>query len=302
MRVFASVGLALSLLSAAGCCQSQPTAAVNPFFRSTVPPPGTVVQPPGAMVPAPVAPSTATPVPGSPYAPSSGFQFQGSSLEQRRRWDDTAVSNDLVVDLDQPVNQAAAAEAPSDITGDDQAASAAPEESARVAARTLDEPEPRRQPEVAESTPSRPATIVRVLSPTKKTLAVEEPTPAEPEVSETDRGVEQASFETSEPIAEVTEPVVAAAEPPGRFSHADDYSLLEGRLEFSQKHRLWKLRYIPLDGVTDAYGGSVNLGEAPDLNDYHEGDFVIVRGEVKAPAATARSFAPTFAIASVTRQ
>ncbi|MBX7166457.1 MAG: hypothetical protein K1X74_08905 [Pirellulales bacterium] len=303
MRPCTVFALCASLFCTAGCCQSQPTAAVNPFFRSTVPPPGTVAQPPGTVMPAPIAPPTITPAPGGQYAPSSGFQFQGSAVEPRRSPAGGAGSSELVVDLDGNAAPLAARQT-YDAEGDDlpdaEEATATRPAAPTAVVRMLDAPEEAPLAEgseaaVATRQPTRPATVVRVLSPTQHTLAIED------DQAEQDSAVETASYE--EPVnPETAEPVVAAAEPSGRFSHADDYSLLEGRLEYSQKSRQWKLRYIPLDGVTDGYGGSVNLGESSALADYQEGDFVVVRGEVKAPPANARSFAPQFEVASVARQ
>lgn len=60
-----------------------------------------------------------------------------------------------------------------------------------------------------------------------------------------------------------------------------DYAWVQGKLEFLQAAKQWKLRYIPIDGKTDEFGGSVILADDSDLLKEHKsGDFVTVRGNV----------------------
>ena len=101
-------------------------------------------------------------------------------------------------------------------------------------------------------------------------------------------------------------PVVQAAfQPAGPaaarsdFSHADDYSTLRGRLEYLASTRQWKLRYIPIDGQTDTYGGSVVLAQTPALNAFKSGDLVEVHGALSAQAS---GFSPHYQLHSIQPQ
>ncbi|MDZ7617026.1 MAG: hypothetical protein U1E05_08480, partial [Patescibacteria group bacterium] len=53
------------------------------------------------------------------------------------------------------------------------------------------------------------------------------------------------------------QPVGQFGPPAGQYGFDPSYAWLRGRLEYSQVDRRWKLRYIPVDGNTDQYGGSV---------------------------------------------
>ncbi len=83
------------------------------------------------------------------------------------------------------------------------------------------------------------------------------------------------------------------------YGHAPNYSWLTGRLEFSQIERQWKLRYIPIDGATDAYGGSVVLSDAAQLKGFEANDFVTVVGGVDSGSRAAGSFAPLYNIEQI---
>ncbi|MEA1951184.1 MAG: hypothetical protein U9N87_07355 [Planctomycetota bacterium] len=65
-----------------------------------------------------------------------------------------------------------------------------------------------------------------------------------------------------------------------RYGHAGDHDWLKGRLEYSQAQRRWKLRYIPIDGQTDQYGGSVILRKSSLLSGFERGDYVEVNGRL----------------------
>jgi hypothetical protein len=77
-----------------------------------------------------------------------------------------------------------------------------------------------------------------------------------------------------------------------RYAHSPGYKKLNGQLEYSLADRRWKLRYIPIDGDTDSYGGSVVLvGKLPDQ--FQAGDFVTVEGGMAGDAAPGE-FAPAY--------
>ncbi len=78
------------------------------------------------------------------------------------------------------------------------------------------------------------------------------------------------------------------------------YQWLRGKLDYSQIDRCWKLRYIPADGTTDKFGGSVVLSEATVLSGLERGDFVEVKGRIGATAKKG-SYAPTYDVADIRR-
>jgi len=90
------------------------------------------------------------------------------------------------------------------------------------------------------------------------------------------------------------------ADPPAedvshRFGHADDYSWLRGRLEYSQIDRCWKLRYLPCDrATTDRYGGSVVLPDATKLAGCERGDFLEMTGRVGKKDPRTGGFSPIY--------
>jgi hypothetical protein len=88
----------------------------------------------------------------------------------------------------------------------------------------------------------------------------------------------------------------------GTYSHAADYQTLRGKLEYSASLKQWKLRYIPIDGRTDRYGGSVILPASPDLAGFKPGDLVEVRGAMPATRISSSGFAPQYAPTSIQRQ
>ncbi len=83
-----------------------------------------------------------------------------------------------------------------------------------------------------------------------------------------------------------------------RYGHGPAHEWLRGRLEYSQIDRRWKLRYIPVDGKTDQYGGSVVVSDPSKLTGCERGDFVEVRGRV-GEEAPEKGYAPTYEVAEV---
>jgi hypothetical protein len=101
---------------------------------------------------------------------------------------------------------------------------------------------------------------------------------------------EPESNETSPaPNPPVYEP--RAVTPQTLLQHAADYGWLQGVLEYVHADSgRWKLRYAPLD-ADDRFGGSVLLTPDVCTNQFNEGDFVYVEGEiVQSPASTTRPF------------
>lgn len=85
-----------------------------------------------------------------------------------------------------------------------------------------------------------------------------------------------------------------------RYGHAGNHGWLKGRLEYSQAKRLWKLRYIPIDGQTDQFGGSVILRKSSLLSGCERGDFVEVNGRLAENAAST-DFAPEYELTQIRR-
>ena len=101
-----------------------------------------------------------------------------------------------------------------------------------------------------------------------------------------------------------TRPITSGAGPADRgatYGYDANYAWLQGQLEYTQATRQWKLRYIPLDGMTDKYGGSVVLAPSPALNGMKAGAFVSVKGQIAANPAGQGSYAPLYQVTSVDR-
>jgi hypothetical protein len=107
-----------------------------------------------------------------------------------------------------------------------------------------------------------------------------------------------AAVEVSDEPAEGTS--VADSASPANYGHDPEYRWLRGKLEYSQIDRHWKLRYIPIDGATDGYGGSVILPDPKLLTGCQRGDFIEVQGQL-GPKAAKDSYAPTYQAAKVKR-
>lgn len=98
------------------------------------------------------------------------------------------------------------------------------------------------------------------------------------------------------------DPAVASetVSPQPLYGHAPDYSWVRGKLEYSQIDDRWKLRYIPIDGQTDEYGGSVVVSDPAVLSGCERGEHIELRGEVAGSDAEG-GFAPLYEVAEVVR-
>jgi len=92
--------------------------------------------------------------------------------------------------------------------------------------------------------------------------------------------------------------VSASSELRGGYGYDPEYRWLRGRLEYSQIDRRWKLRYIPIDGRTDSFGGSVFLPETALPPGCERGDFVEARGRLGATEGQG-GFAPEYVATEV---
>jgi len=83
------------------------------------------------------------------------------------------------------------------------------------------------------------------------------------------------------------------AEEVGPYGYDPAYRWLKGRLEYSPTIRRWKLRYIPITGRTDQYGGSVMLEDSPALADVRPGDAAMIQGQIVGDSEPG-GFAPLY--------
>ena len=77
-----------------------------------------------------------------------------------------------------------------------------------------------------------------------------------------------------------------------RYGHTKDYTSVRGQLEYSAKDRVWIIRYIPIHGQQDAYGGQFVLSDRSKLEAFQAGDYVTIEGSIVA-AATKAEAGPT---------
>ena len=63
------------------------------------------------------------------------------------------------------------------------------------------------------------------------------------------------------------------------FSHAPDYSWLQGQVEYSHFGNSWRLRYSSVD-ESDSYGGSVTLLDNNLLQNLKDGQYIRVQGHL----------------------
>lgn len=86
------------------------------------------------------------------------------------------------------------------------------------------------------------------------------------------------------------------------YAYQTEYQWLRGKLEYSSAANRWKLRYIPIDGVTDQYGGSVVLPASPLLEKMQAGEMVTARGTIGTAPAEHGRFAPLYNLSALERQ
>jgi hypothetical protein len=86
-----------------------------------------------------------------------------------------------------------------------------------------------------------------------------------------------------------------------RYGHEPNYAWIRGKLEYLESKRSWKLRYIPIDGETDQYGGSVTVSNDALADEFKAGDFVEARGAIESEANDTKSFAPAYRVQHIRR-
>ncbi len=286
-RVF--VILSFSLLLFSGCQSTTSPGSVDPFLgRTRIPPPstGSIYTPPADPyyspqqnpIPQSGVPGTAFPLGGShqtagqttPPASADGWtptpSFAGASL----------VSESATPDL--------------------KPSAALPTAST---ARVQREPiirvlEPAPRDVVAEVAPARRVTPSRVVN------IVDLPRAAAGETSgfrQVSAGPNDANTPVVGAVAE--QPVEQFAAPVSHYGADPSYAWLRGKLEYSQVDHRWKLRYIPVQGNTDQYGGSVVIANEAALAGCERGEFVTVRGQITGSGE--QGFAPLYEVTALER-
>jgi hypothetical protein len=294
-------------------CRQQATPLSNPFLApERVPPPGTRTPPPGTALPyydGTAPPSSLPPTGGTQPAPGSWHVGQidpkvegdARSVSQSNASSSSPTADPRLADAGS--SQAEQIAVPDDdhrarfeqlAVHDASASSAAPAA------------EPRPFPDIADLPAADPS-----QSPSTRQAAHFEPSGiraardafrARGDASQRGQlsGVQTASFESPAPAesAAARDDGPAAPAPPRRKRHAFDpaYAWLQGRLEHSRASQQWKLRYIPIDGRTDDFGGSVIVSNPEALGDLAEGDFVRVEGSLVEGESNGASFSPLYRI------
>jgi hypothetical protein len=141
---------------------------------------------------------------------------------------------------------------------------------------------------VKASAPTYAARVYQAAPPKRDALATTSPAP------------QQAVAEQPPPPATVVPPAtnntaLSRGEPPPPrksfadvtaqpfFSHAADYSWLQGQVEYSHFGNSWRLRYASVD-ESDSYGGSVTLLDNNLLQNLKDGQYVRVQGHLASDA------------------
>jgi len=301
-RLFFSVVIYCTLTG----CQSHNPPAADPFFgRTRVPPPSTgsiaggsnapPFQPAPQSAPQVTVPGAAAPQPvpgGNPrYAPPGGtYQYKGGSADRPG-----------TPNLPRPATRVP----PPPISG------RTPENRNTMASRqpVVRTIHPRALAD--SSAAGRPRGLNhpdRVIDIMDLPRPVSSKAPSTRDKSSTSNGFRLVSgTEPPGRTAPVTATAAVAKEstaenfaPRSGYGHAPDYKWLQGKLEYSQIDRHWKLRYIPVNGETDEFGGSVILPDPSLLGGCERGDLIKVTGRVGRRDPN-KGYAPAYEVANIER-
>lgn len=123
----------------------------------------------------------------------------------------------------------------------------------------------------------------------------------EPELSESLTLVSSVSDDKAgEEIVAAAEKATTPAPPVLEPSRADDFSWIQGRLQWVHvKGGAWVVRYAPLDRE-DIHGGSVVLVRDRRFEDFHEGDFVRLEGEILSQKSSVFLGGPLYRVQHIT--
>ena len=326
----------LVAVSALSGCRSEGPTGTDPFFgRTRVPPPGTgsisggPTDPYYSGAPSSAAPRYAPPTATSPqvpaargaqppsatggqnYSPPGGtFKYQGSSWAPMGSSGVSGLEGRAASASPSGSSQPTAAKATPTLAGRERvvqvlpprAKAAASSQEVRIpsSARAATDTEPRRlqvPKGTVEITDLPPAGRSTAATRSSSALGGSGVRPA----SAVQQPDDSAGVAAAVGISDETAGNTSAAEvsPQADYGHDPEYRWLRGKLEYSQIDRHWKLRYIPIDGATDDFGGSVILPDPKVLAGCERGDFIEVQGQLGQ--TTKDSYAPSYEAAKVKR-
>jgi hypothetical protein len=122
-------------------------------------------------------------------------------------------------------------------------------------------------------------------------------------------GVQPAGYAAFTAPGEASSPAPASASVSSKIDGSQDqgpygfdpgYRWIKGHLEYSPTSRRWKLRYIPITGITDQHGGSVMLEDSPAIAQMRPGEAVMIEGQIVGEGESG-SFAPLYRAERVSR-
>lgn len=310
------LALALVVAFVAGC--KSPAPAQDPFLRTRIAPPGTGEvnpQAPGDPYYSPGAnPGSTDNGAGGSYTPPGGFDFRQGNRPRAGQVRPIS-SPPKAKHIPLSSRESSTTDEFAELGEDDAAAGAYPDEqpyeddsAVRLASATDDEEgevyqavaeeagyeEDSQQSIVERGTPSKIRIVQRRVAATDEDSVVEE------EIQESEDPNEPLLLDrdsSARPIEPDADEVRARSS--GQLSYDPRYRWLQGRLEYSQSDQKWRLRYIPIDGETDDYGGSVVLPDAKSLAGYRAGQLVLVHGAVRPKNASAGSYAPDYSLEQI---
>ena len=299
MPFFAAAILATTALLAG--CQHGPGGTIDPFGRTTIPPPPTgaaSIHSRGSQYygsnPKPMVPVAATKTnTTAATSPQPSTSTQGAA--QTATWVSNASKTAPVTNPTnrlQPIppyeTKNSSVKPPPGATPPPPTATAVTAPAATVKASVT-------PPPAATSPAPKPAT-----APSPASAAPVDPTaPLQWSHGKPDPAVKPAVATTPVTGQNVTvrrEPVADNPPRKSRYGHSKDYTSLRGQLEYSASNRVWKIRYIPIHGQQDAYGGEFVLSNPAKLEAFQSGDYVTIKGAiVAAGASTGNTGGPQYA-------
>ncbi len=310
--------LCIVTLAAVVGCKNQSTPLANPFLSpDRVPPPATRTLQPGTAQPvypgdaAPFVPAVGAPsanAPANVYPPGTGvpaptYAPQSAPVTPPGGWNQPATAPTNVVPYGvQPTSaRATIGTLPSDsqpiqVTPDNQ--------SLRFAAVpspvTNDPLQIAAQQQGVVNTPYvyTPPTPIAQQGFTQPTQFAATPTPAAASDGFRPQGSSQATTPT--PASQPNN--TALPEDPARFGFDPTYRWLRGQLQYYPQTGYWGVRYVPLGGAADSYGGVAVIDNPEVLGGVQPGEYLAVQGYLETAEAGNGQFLPLFTVEGVQLQ
>ncbi len=107
--------------------------------------------------------------------------------------------------------------------------------------------------------------------------------------------------------AATVEPIPAQApgtpqEDPARFGFDGSYATLRGQLQYYPQTGYWGVRYIPLQGTPDHYGGVAVISNPEILGGLQPGEFLLIQGFMEPHDNGDGTFVPSDTVQGIQRQ